>query len=74
MDRMMTVSDIQARYSCSPPTARKLMRQMPHMDINGLKVWLRDVEDWEDKKLVTPGRKKPRPRIRTDGGLIPYRK
>ena len=78
MDRLLTVADMMERYQCSAPTARKLMRQMVHMEISGLKVRLGDVLAWEQERTVIPGTKKAPARGRRirpiDDGLIPYRR
>ena len=58
MDRLLTVTDIMARYQCSAPTARARMRQMTHMEIGcKLYVWLHDVIQWEQERTVMPGTK-----------------
>lgn len=32
MERLITVKDIRERYGCTPPTARKYLRQMFHYE------------------------------------------
>lgn len=59
MNRLMTVTDVCERYSCSAPTARARMRQMVHVEIGcKLYVWLHDVIQWEQDRTVVPGTKK----------------
>lgn len=46
MDRLLTVKDIQTRYSCGPDTARKYMRQMRHTE-SPLRVSTEALAAWE---------------------------
>jgi hypothetical protein len=51
MERLLTVRDIQERYSCTGPTARKYIRQMVHME-NPLTVTQEALTDWENRRQV----------------------
>ena len=53
MERVLSVRDICGRYQCKPATARKYMRDMPHME-SPLMVTERAVRDWERRKTVPP--------------------
>lgn len=53
MDRLYSVSDICERYQCKAATARKIMRDMAHMEAP-LMVSERAVADWERQKTVPP--------------------
>ena len=54
MDRLITVRDIQHRYGCSQPTARKYMRQItPHME-NPLTAPEWAFREWEEQRTVIP--------------------
>lgn len=54
MERLITVKDMQERYGCSLPTARKYLRQMiPHME-NPLTATVTAFEEWEEKRTVFP--------------------
>lgn len=56
MVRLYFVPDIQARYGCSPATARKRIRQMHHMEAPlAAPEWA--VEAWERERLVAPAEK-----------------
>lgn len=57
MDKWLTAADIQQRYQCSGPTARKRMRQMIHME-SPLLVRLADVLAWEMQKTIDPNEKR----------------
>lgn len=61
MDRMITVRDIQERYSCSAPTARKYLRQMFHYE-SPLTAPEWALKEWE------------RNRERMPSGISPYRR
>lgn len=54
MERLITVKDIQKRYGCSMPTARKYLRQIvPHMeDPLTAPEWA--FREWEEKRTVIP--------------------
>ena len=77
MDKLLTVSDIAARYKVCEATARNYMRQMIHME-KPLMVTERALATWESERTVDPIDKRiSRPR-RTGtrlgkSGLIPYR-
>ena len=54
MDRLVTVRDIQDRYGCSLPTARRYIRQMiPHME-NPLTATETAFREWEERRTVYP--------------------
>lgn len=53
LEKLYSVSDICARYQVSAQTARKLMRDMPHLK-KPLMVSERSVEDWERKNTLPP--------------------
>ena len=53
MDRLYSVKDICARYQVTPATARKLMRDMEHME-RPLMVSERAVAAWERRKTLPP--------------------
>lgn len=54
MERLITVRDIQTRYGCSQPTARKYMRQItPHME-NPLTAPEWAFREWEERRTVIP--------------------
>lgn len=54
MERLITVRDIQTRYGCSQPTARKYIRQMtPHMETPlTAPEWA--FREWEERRTVIP--------------------
>ena len=54
MERLITVRDIQTRYGCSQPTARKYIRQMiPHMETPlTAPEWA--FHEWEERRTVIP--------------------
>lgn len=53
MEKLLSVKDIQARYQCSPATARKYIRQMVHME-QPMMVSEKAVEEWEAGRLYFP--------------------
>ena len=54
MERLVTVKDMQERYGCSLPTARKYIRQMvPHME-NPLTATQAAFREWEEQRTVFP--------------------
>ena len=54
MERLITVKDMQKRYSCSLNTARKYIRQMiPHME-NPLTATETAFREWEESRTVFP--------------------
>ena len=54
MERLITVKDIQMRYGCSMPTARKYLRQIvPHMD-NPLAATEWAFKAWEESRTIFP--------------------
>lgn len=54
MERLVTVKDMQERYGCSLPTARKYIRQMaPHME-NPLTATQTAFREWEENRMVFP--------------------
>lgn len=55
METLYTVSEICARYHVRPATARKIMRQMVHME-KPLMVTARAVAEWERGRTYTPER------------------
>lgn len=53
MERLVTVKDMQERYGCSLPTARKYLRQMFHYEAPlAAPQWAFD--EWEEKRAVIP--------------------
>ena len=59
MDNLLFVPDIMARYRVSAPTARKIMRQMHHMEKPKLAVTERALVAYEIEQGQGPGEKKP---------------
>ena len=57
MDKLMFVPDIMARYQVSAPTARKIMRQMHHMEKPKLAVTERALVAYEIEQGQGPGEK-----------------
>lgn len=53
MERLITVTDICQRFSCSRPTARKYMRQMFHYE-NPLTVPVWAFNEWESSRERMP--------------------
>lgn len=53
MDRLYSVSDICARYQVKSATARRIMREMDHLE-KPLMVSERAVAAWERRKTVPP--------------------
>lgn len=53
MERLVTVKDVQERYSCSLPTARKYLRQMFHYE-EPLTAPRWAFDEWEDSRAVIP--------------------
>ena len=58
MDNLMFVPDIMARYQVSAPTARKIMRQMHHMEKPKLAVTERALVAYEIEQGQGPGGRK----------------
>lgn len=58
MDKLMFVPDIMARYQVSAPTARKIMRQMQHMEKPKLAVTERALVAYEIEQGQGPGERK----------------
>lgn len=53
MERLVTVKDVQERYGCSLPTARKYLRQMLHYEAPlAAPKWAFD--EWEESRMVMP--------------------
>lgn len=53
MERLLSVKDICARYQIKPQTARKMMREMNHLQ-RPLMVSERTVAEWERKNTLPP--------------------
>ena len=53
MERLYSVRDICERYQVKPATARKIMRDMYHLE-KPLMVSERAVRDWEQRKTFPP--------------------
>ena len=53
MERLVTVKDMQERYGCSLPTARKYLRQMFHYE-NPLAAPQWAFQDWERSRERNP--------------------
>ena len=53
MERLVTVKDMQERYGCSLPTARKYLRQMYHYE-NPLTAPRWAVDEWEQSRETLP--------------------
>lgn len=75
-DRLLTVSDIQERYQCSPNTARNYIRRMEHME-KPLRVRESVLREWEANRTRSAGesyltrkRRKVVPMIPTGGKHI----
>ena len=58
MDNLLFVPDIMARYQVSAPTARKIMRQMHHMENPKLAVTERALVAYEIEQRQGPGERK----------------
>lgn len=61
MKRYLKTRDIQQRYSCSPGTARKYMRQMEHSE-NPLMVTEAAADAWDRDRTYGPGETISQPR------------
>lgn len=78
MERLVTVKDMQQRYGCSGPTARKYLRQMFHYeDPLAAPQWA--LTEWEQARERTPEgisweRKARIERRKTTGRVIVPRK
>ena len=70
MDNLLFVPDIMARYQVSAPTARKIMRQMIHMENPKLAVSESTVLAYERDRMETPGKARKAPR-KTPAGFEP---
>ena len=53
MERLVTVKDMQERYGCSLPTARKYLRQMFHYE-NPLTAPRWAFDEWEQSREQMP--------------------
>lgn len=53
MERLVTVKDMQERYGCSLPTARKYLRQMFHYE-SPLAAPQWAFNEWEESRMVIP--------------------
>lgn len=53
MEKLFSVKDICARYQCKPVTARKMMRDMEHIE-RPLMVSERAVAAWERRNTLPP--------------------
>ena len=53
MERLVTVKDMQERYGCSLPTARKYLRQMFHYE-NPLAAPRWAFDEWEESRERMP--------------------
>ena len=63
MERLVTVKDMQERYGCSLPTARKYLRQMFHYE-NPLTAPRWAFDEWEQTRERMPdGISKSRSRV-----------
>lgn len=74
MERLVTVKDMQERYSCSLPTARKYLRQMFHYE-NPLAAPQWAFDEWERSREtmpvdISPKRKVEIERRKTTGRVI----
>ena len=58
VDNLLFVPDIMARYRVSAPTARKIMRQMHHMEKPKLAVTERALIAYEMEQGQAPGERK----------------
>lgn len=58
VDNLLFVPDIMARYQVSAPTARKIMRQMHHMEKPKLAVTERALVAYEIEQGQAPGERK----------------
>lgn len=54
MEKLFSVRDICARYQVQSKTARKIMRDMTHIETPRLMVTERAVSDWERRKTLPP--------------------
>lgn len=78
MERLVTVKDMQERYGCSLPTARKYLRQMFHYE-SPLAAPRWAFDEWEQSRErmpsdIAPRRKVEIERRRTTGRIIVPRK
>ena len=63
MERLVTVKDMQERYGCSLPTARKYLRQMFHYE-NPLTAPRWAFDEWEqNRERIPDGISKSRARV-----------
>lgn len=72
MERLVTVKDMQERYNCSLPTARKYIRQMiPHME-NPLTATVTAFREWEENRTIFPDHvsRKRRTEIKKQTGRV----
>ena len=53
MERLITVKDMQERYGCTGPTARKYLRQMFHYE-NPLAAPYWAFREWEESRETMP--------------------
>ena len=53
MEQLITVKDMQIRYGCSRPTARKYLRQMFHYE-NPLAAPIWAFREWEENRERMP--------------------
>lgn len=53
MERLYSVKEICARYQVKPTTARKIMRDMNHLE-RPLMVSERSVKEWEKRRTLPP--------------------
>lgn len=73
MERLVTVKDMQSRYGCSLPTARKYLRQMFHYE-NPLTAPLWALNEWEKSRERMPAdiapERKARIQYRRENGRV----
>lgn len=55
MERLYMVADICTRYQCKAATARRIMREMVHME-KPLAVTERAITEWERRRTYPPER------------------
>ena len=73
MERLVMVKDMQERYGCSLPTARKYLRQMFHYE-NPLTAPAWALKEWEQSREQNPAERMANLHRKTTGRVIVPRK
>lgn len=75
VNQLLFVPDIQQRYKVSAPTARKIMRNMLHLEYPKLAVKEQDLLARENEMIMEPKKKTKRLSYRKESDdPIPYRR